>query len=86
MRPEQFASSRDCGKLASTPMSARWREGLSGSSITFVNGHILELSLNPIVVDGRTTGVSVFGKEHYGAQAGSGKRCREARPAVQNVL
>jgi diguanylate cyclase (GGDEF)-like protein/PAS domain S-box-containing protein len=30
---------------------------------SFVNGHILELSLNPIVVDGKTKGISVFGKD-----------------------
>ena len=62
MRPEQ---------LLPPAIAANWpplyeralREGPFRVEYSFVNGHILELSLNPIVVDGRTTGVSVFGKD-----------------------
>ena len=38
-------------------------EGPFRVEYSFVNGHILELSFNPIVVDGKTTGISVFGKD-----------------------
>jgi diguanylate cyclase (GGDEF)-like protein/PAS domain S-box-containing protein len=62
MRPEQ---------LLPPEIAANWpplyeralREGPFRCEYSFVNGHILELSFNPIVVDGKTTGISVFGKD-----------------------
>jgi len=62
MRPEQ---------LLPPELAANWpplyeralSQGPFRCEYSFVNGHILELSLNPIVVDGKTTGISVFGKD-----------------------
>jgi diguanylate cyclase (GGDEF)-like protein/PAS domain S-box-containing protein len=61
MRPEQ---------LLPPEIAANWpplyqralSEGPFRVEYPFVNGSILELSLNPIVVDGKTIGISVFGK------------------------
>ena len=39
------------------------REGPFLIEYSLVDGSIVELSLNPIVVDGKTTGISVFGKD-----------------------
>src|ERR1039457_389145 len=39
------------------------REGPFRIEYSLVDGSIVELSLNPIVVDGKTTGISVFGKD-----------------------
>ena len=38
-------------------------EGRFRTEYDLVNGNALELSLNPLVVDGKTTGISVFGKD-----------------------
>jgi diguanylate cyclase (GGDEF)-like protein/PAS domain S-box-containing protein len=62
MRPEQ---------LLPPEIAANWpplyeralSEGPFRCEYSFTNGHFLELSLNPIVVDGKTTGISVFGKD-----------------------
>ena len=39
------------------------REGPFRIEYSLVDGSIVELSLNPIVVDGKATGISVFGKD-----------------------
>ena len=57
--------------LLPSERAALWRplyeraleEGPFRVEYSLVDGRILELSLNPIVVDGETTGVSVFGKD-----------------------
>ena len=49
-------------------------DGPFRTEYTFVSGRILELSLNPIVVDGKAVGVSVFGKDIT-----EQKRAEEAR-------
>ena len=38
-------------------------EGPFRTELPFPNGRTLEMSFNPIVVDGKTTGISVFGKD-----------------------
>jgi diguanylate cyclase (GGDEF)-like protein/PAS domain S-box-containing protein len=59
------------GELLPAALAANWpplyqralSEGAFRVEYSFVNGRTLELSLNPIVTDGKTTGISVFGKD-----------------------
>jgi diguanylate cyclase (GGDEF)-like protein/PAS domain S-box-containing protein len=62
MRPEQ---------LLPTELAAKWiqlyeralREGPFRAEHDLVHGKVLKISLNPIVVDGKTTGISAFAKD-----------------------
>ena len=62
MRPEQMLPPAIAAKWP--PLFERvLSEGPFRIEYSFVSGQILELSLNPIVVDGKTAGISVFGKD-----------------------
>jgi diguanylate cyclase (GGDEF)-like protein/PAS domain S-box-containing protein len=80
MKPEQ---------LLPPAIAANWpplyeralKEGSFRAEYSFVDGHILEISLNPIIVEGKTTGISVFGKDIT-----SRKRSEEALRESLNAL
>src|ERR1035437_252732 len=62
MRPKDFVPPERAGLLP--PFYERvLAEGSFRVEFPLADGRILELAFNPIIVDGETTGVSVFGKD-----------------------
>ena len=68
---KQAAVGKSPEELLPPSIAANWSplykralaEGPFRTEYTFLSGRILELSLNPIIVDGRAVGISVFGKD-----------------------
>jgi diguanylate cyclase (GGDEF)-like protein/PAS domain S-box-containing protein len=83
MRPEQ---------LLPPELAAEWiqlyeralREGRFRTDYVLADGSVLELSLNSIVVDGKTAGISVFGKDNTKHERAE-KELRESLDALRDA-
>jgi diguanylate cyclase (GGDEF)-like protein/PAS domain S-box-containing protein len=62
MRPEDFFPAEKAALWSSFFERAK-TEGPFRTAYTLHNGDVYEMSLNPIIVEGMTTGISVFGKD-----------------------
>jgi diguanylate cyclase (GGDEF)-like protein/PAS domain S-box-containing protein len=62
MRPDQFLPPELAAKWIQLYERAL-REGPFRAEHDLINGKVLEISLNPIVADGQTIGISIFGKD-----------------------
>ena len=84
MRPKELVPAERMGLLP--PLYGRaLAEGSFQTEFLLADGHILEMTFNPILVGGNTTGVSVFGKDITERNAAE-KALREAETKVSRHL